>query len=230
MAGINNIQMHRIEMSILSQCELLDFAILEAISAGDVDYYEQTQEQTIIADEQLSEKNALTDLVEFCKSHYDRDLGFQSKMDDGFDCFYTCSVPADKFISFAQVYPSFSEFLDKIKGEKIDFIEVSFPEKTKKIVLEQFDYDEDSQATIFMEKFNDKEGGKFLIYAHSKYGSNITKITYMLERLYDCQIETAAKTSAVKLICQRLKEDIKDKVGVKYINELMEPFEDEFHN
>lgn len=110
--------MHRIEMSILSQCELLDFAILEAISAGDVDYYEQTQEQTIIADEQLSEKNALTDLVEFCKSHYDRDLGFQSKMDDGFDCFYTCSVPADKFISFAQVYPSFSEFLDKIKGKK----------------------------------------------------------------------------------------------------------------
>lgn len=52
----------------------------------------------------------------------------------------------------------------------------------------------------------------------------------MLERLYDCQIETAVKTSAVKLICQRLKEDIKDKVGVKYINELMEPFEDEFHS
>ncbi|MFN3071346.1 hypothetical protein ACKWMY_24995 [Serratia sp. J2] len=230
MAGINNIQMHRIEMSILSQCELMDFAILEAISAGDVDYYAQTQEQTIIADERLTEKNALCDLVEFCKSYYDRDLGFQSKMDDGIHCFYTCSVPADKFISFAQTYPPFIEFLEKMKGIHVDFIEISLPEKIKKIVIDEFVYDEDSIATIFMEKHNDKEGGKFLIYANSKYGSNITKITYMLERLYDCEIELAATTNAVKLICQRLKEDIKNKVGIKYINELMEPFEDEFQS
>lgn len=230
MSGINNIQMHRIEMSILSQCELLDFAFLVAISAGDVDYYEQTQEQTIIADERLSEKNSLSDLVEFCKSHYDRDLGFQSKIDDGIHCFYTCSVPAEKFIPFAQMYPPFMEFLEKIKGEQVDFIEISFPEKIKKIVIEEFDYDEDSHATIFLEKHNDNEGGKFLIYATSKYGSNITKITYMLERLYDCQIEVAAKTNAVKLICQRLKDDINNNVGITYINELTEPFEDEFHN
>lgn len=230
MAGINNIQMHRIEMSILAQCDLNSFAILEAISTGGVDYFEQIQEQTIIADERLLEKNALTDLVDFCKSHYDRDLGFQSKMDDGFHCYYTCVIPANKFIPFAQKYSPFIEFLGKFRESDVDIIEVSFPEKVKKIILDEFAYGDDLTATLFMEKHNDKEGGKFLIYALSKYGSNITKTTLMLERLYDCTIEMAAKTDAVKLLCHRIKEDIKNEFGISYINELMEPFEDDFRS
>lgn len=228
MAGINNIQMHRIEMSILAQCDLNSFAILEAISTGDVDYFEQTQKQTIIADERLLEKNALGDLVDFCKSHYDRDLGFQSKMDDGFHCYYTCAVPANKFIPFAQKYSQFIEFLGKFGDGEVDIIEISFPEKIKKIVLDDFTYGDELTATLFMEKHNDKEGGKFLIYALSKYGSNITKTTFMLDRLYDCTIEMAAKTNAVKLLTQRIKEDIKNEFGISYIKELMEPFEDDF--
>lgn len=222
MPSINNIDSHSIEMRTLANCSLDTFVVLEAVK---VQLPEELPDDSILIEpvlltETVRERNTLDELVEFCRSQYDRDEGFRAGFDDGVNSFFYCCLPSSKFEKFAVNHPALRGFLESLAGLDYNTVYVNFPEKQKIKYIGTVLNKNGKKLNLAMEKFTAKDGAKFSLYPITEFGFNETRLSYIIDRIDNCTFEQAENTTLVNRIRSRIQDDLDQGTGALYTDEI----------
>ena len=222
MPSINNIDGHSMEMRTLANCSLDTFAIIEAVKVQQLEELTDitTLIRPVLLTETVQEKNTLHELVEFCRSQYDREDGFKAGFDDGTHTFFFCSLPKSKFENFAKSYPALRGFLESLAEIEYNTLYVNFPEKQKIKHIGTALNKKGKAINLVMEKFTSPSGAKFSIYPTTEFGFNETYLSYTIDRLDYCTFEEAENTEMVKRICKLIQEDLAHESGQVFSNQI----------